>query len=145
MIRPTPRRPRARLDSEAGFTLLELLVVIVIIGVLAGIALPLFLTQRDKANDADAKSNASGLARAMKGCYQETSDYTDCDGTGANDKLGITGLPMGSGAGQVSISSVSANGFTVTAIGKGIGHQFVVTETGGKEDRTCTGCQGGTW
>jgi type IV pilus assembly protein PilA len=134
-----------RLRSEDGFTLLELLVVILIIGVLAGIALPLFLTQADKANDADAKSDASGLAHAMKVCYQETSDYTDCDGTGAGDKLGSTGLPVGSGAGKVDITSVSTNGFTVTATGKGAGHQYVITEASGKENRTCTGCQGGTW
>ena len=145
MIRATPRFARARLKDDAGFTLLEVLVVTVIIGVLAGIALPLFLTQQDKANDADAKTNASGLAHAMKVCYQETSDYTDCDGSGAGDKLGNTGLPMGTGAGKVDVTTVSVNGFTITATGKGAGHQYVVTETNGREDRTCTGCQGGTW
>jgi type IV pilus assembly protein PilA len=140
---------RTRLETEEGFTLVEVLIVVLIIAILAGIALAIFSTQRDKANDADAKSNASGLATSMKTCFVETEDYNDCDGAGAGDKLGNTGLPIGNGPGQVSVTVPAADSFVVTAVSKvGTGstnHQFVVTETNGKEVRTCTGCQGGTW
>ncbi len=55
-----------RTASEAGFTLIELLVVILIIGILSAIAIPAFLSQKTKANDAGAKSQIGTLQTAME-------------------------------------------------------------------------------
>jgi prepilin-type N-terminal cleavage/methylation domain-containing protein len=58
-------------DKDAGFSLVELLIVIIIMGILAAIAIPLFISQKKKAEDTKAESNAETLAKEFASWFTD--------------------------------------------------------------------------
>jgi type IV pilus assembly protein PilA len=69
-------RLRHRVQGQGGFTLIELLVVILIIGILAAVAIPAFLNQRGKAQDANTKSDINTAQTAEETYYTDSQAYT---------------------------------------------------------------------
>ena len=65
------RQQQRKASSQKGFTLVELMIVIVIVGILAAVALPNFLNQTDKAKATEAKENISAILKKAQAQYVE--------------------------------------------------------------------------
>ena len=141
------RKLSNRMSQERGFTLIELLVVILIIGILAAIAMPAFLGQRQKAQDTEAKTAVRTAATAMKTFYTDNQTYVGA--TTAELQKIEPSLAQGQGS-TLTATLLSTDGYTVDVTSK-TGNHFKVVEAAGTANRTCTtaskaGCPaGGTW
>ncbi len=142
-----------RIGNESGFTLIEILAVTAIIGILAAIAVPAFLSEQSKGYDANAKSNARNVVSAVDSCFTETRDYTSCDSTAellaVNTKPGVELTDTTTK--KKGAVSVTAAADTYTAVGYSeSGNAFSITKlSDGTTIRTCTqpdegGCKAGS-
>jgi len=139
---------RQRAQDERGFTLIELLVVILIIGILAAIAIPSFISQKDKAGDASAKSFVRNMQTAQETYFTDNNAYANSLASLQTIEPALNDLPSSTAP---SASNSPAGGFTVIATSKAGVAYTIRRNTDGTVNRICApvnkgGCgSGGTW
>jgi type IV pilus assembly protein PilA len=140
---------RNRIRDEKGFTLIELLVVILIIGILAAIAIPSFISQKDKAGDASAKSFARNMQTAQETYFTDNNAYAANLAALQTIEPALNDVP--NRAALPTATNAPAGGFTVNATSTKLVTYTISRDGVGNVTRTCNrrsigGCNAaGTW
>lgn len=122
------------MDDERGFTLIEILVVILIIGILAAIAIPSFISEKGKANDASAKSYVRNMQTAQEAYYADNNAYSNSLSSLQSIEPALNDTP---GRTAPSARNTPRGGYTVTATSTS-GVSYTVTRNAdGTTSRTC--------
>jgi prepilin-type N-terminal cleavage/methylation domain-containing protein len=131
--------------AQAGFTLIELMIVVAIIGILAAVALPAYSKYMDKAKFSEVMLATQAAKTAVEICAQDLGVVTGCSGTALNTQ----GIPVNIAAGAPGkyVDSVTTADGVITVVPKAFGgvtatETFVLTpviDANGKVQWTVSG------
>ena len=153
------------MNKQTGFTLIELMIVVVVISILAAISLPSYQENVAKSKRADAQGALLSFSGAMERAFTENNNYCDVGGTGGANSCGAgtndTGTPSifsatvpldgGTAYYDLTISSVDSVSYTLTATRTGsmasdkcgdftltnVGVQAIANQNGGINANNC--------
>ena len=114
-------------SAQAGFTLIELMIVVVIIGVLAALAIPSYLTYTNKAKFSEVVQAVAPYKVAVELCAQQTGALTNCT-TSTNGVPADYAAPNGT-TGYTASVSTTAGLITATSQQIGTNYTYILTPT----------------
>jgi type IV pilus assembly protein PilA len=156
-------RLRHRAHGQEGFTLIELLVVILIIGILAAVAIPAFLSQKGKGQDANVKTdiNSAQTAEESYATNSNSPGYVAANGTtpGTTDSALLSVEPTlknaieGTESLAVTVTGTPPSAYVITANSPSGITYHLTKAADGSLTRTCdvpngtnpAGCNNGSW
>jgi type IV pilus assembly protein PilA len=104
------------IQKQKGFTLIELMIVVAIIGILASVALPAYQTYTKKAKFSEVVLAASSLKQAATLCIQVKASVTSCD-EGGEIGVNLTNAAAGSLVTEVEYTASGTTALVITATG----------------------------
>ena len=137
MKQPNPLYSQSKTALQSGFTMVELMITIVIVGILSAIALPVFLNQQHKARAACAQTQVSALAREQQIFFSQNNKfaatYQELGATAPEACGGYNAVLLGAGLVN-AIPKDRVNGYCVSAILRNGTYALVTSKQG---------CEGG--
>ena len=98
--------------KKNGFTLVEMMITVAIVGILAAIAIPSYSSYTKRANRIDATRTMSFAAQALERCYSQVFSYGNCAGALA----GATPSPQGYYTITIAVNAAPTASYTITAV-----------------------------